>query len=147
MEAIPDVYLMTDIICGFPAESVQDWAATVALVKKYKFHGVYSSKFFARKGTPAARMRGLERRICNERYQEMCKIASSYNRNEGLAGRRERVWFLGTEDARAQTVGRTKTFARVVVPRDDKLLGRSALVQIGETCVSHVEGHIIGDLQ
>jgi threonylcarbamoyladenosine tRNA methylthiotransferase CDKAL1 len=146
-EAIPDIYLITDIICGFPAESEEDWEATMALVRKYRFHGIYSSKFFGRPGTPAAKMKSLKASICNERYKQMSEFAASWNRNEGVEGREERVWFLGTEEQRGQTVGRTKAFTKVVVERNDELLGRSAHVRIGKTCVSHVEGHVLGDIR
>merc|ERR1712046_486560 len=110
---------ITDIICGFPAESEEDWQATMALCKKYRFHGIYSSKFFGRPGTPAAKMKQQKASVCNERYKQMSEFAASWNRNEGVEGREERVCFLGTEEARDQTVGRTKAFTKVVVKRDD----------------------------
>jgi threonylcarbamoyladenosine tRNA methylthiotransferase CDKAL1 len=143
--AIPDIYLITDIICGFPAESDEDWKATMDLVRKYRFHGIYSSKFFARPGTPAHKMKQQKAGICSERYKQMVEFASSWNRNEDLEGREERVWFYSSEAGREQTVGRTKAFAKVVVPRDDSLVGRSAVVRIGKTCVSHVEGEVLGN--
>lgn len=154
-EAIPDIYLITDIICGFPAESDEDWQQSMDLVRKYHFHGIYSSKFFARPGTPAQKMKQMKEGIKAERYKEMSAFAASWNRNEDLLGREERVWFLGTEErflgsvhgTLNQTVGRTKAFTKVVVPRDDALLGRSAMVKIVKTCVSHIEGVILGDLR
>lgn len=145
--AIPDIYLITDIICGFPAESDEDWEATMALVRKYHFHGIYSSKFFARPGTPAQKMKQQKAGVCTARYQEMSAFASSWNRNESMEGVEERVWFQGTEKERGQTIGRTKAFTKTVVPRDDDLLGRSAMVKIGKTCVSHIEGVVMGGLK
>merc|ERR1712183_90451 len=121
--AIPNIYLITDIICGFPAESDDDWEQTMSLMRKYRFHAIYSSKFFARPGTPAAKMRQLKNNVSRDRYKEICEFASSFNRNESLEGRRERVWFFGSEEERGQTVGRTKNFAKVVVARNDELLG------------------------
>merc|ERR1711865_992001 len=145
--AIPDVYIITDIICGFPAESEEDWEATMALCRKYRFHGVYSSKFFARPGTPAAKMKCLKSNVCGDRYKQMVEFTGSFNRNSGMEGHEERVWFLGTDEHHGQTVGRTKAFTKTVVPRDDALLGRNAMVRIGKTCVSHVEAEVLGDLR
>eukprot|EP00927_Polykrikos_kofoidii_P054581 TRINITY_DN48991_c0_g1_i1.p1 TRINITY_DN48991_c0_g1~~TRINITY_DN48991_c0_g1_i1.p1 ORF type:complete len:576 (-),score=96.31 TRINITY_DN48991_c0_g1_i1:35-1762(-) len=142
-EAIPDIFLMTDIICGFPAESAEDWLATMDLCKRYKFHGVYQNKFYARANTPAARMKQLKPRFGLERYKELTELTMSYNRNEGLAGSEVRAWFTGTDKERGQTIGRTKAFAKVVVPRDDSLLGESATVQILETSQYHAEGVIL----
>lgn len=148
-EAIPDIYLITDIICGFPAESDSDWEESLALVQKYRFHGIYSSKFFGRPGTPAKKMKQQKAGVISDRYKQMCDFAASWDRNEDMMGREERAWFLGTEQRFGlnQTVGRTKAFTKVVVPRDDALLGRSAMVRIDKTCVSHVDGTIIGELR
>merc|ERR1740121_2804287 len=51
---VPDLFLLTDIISGFPAESEEDWQQTMALARKYRFHGLHLSQFYARPGTPAA---------------------------------------------------------------------------------------------
>ena len=50
-------------------------------------------------------------------------------------------------NAQGQTVGRTKSFAKVLVPRNDSLLGRSAIVRISSTCRLHVEGLVVGDVR
>jgi len=142
-EAIPDIFLMTDIICGFPAESPEDWQQTVELCLKYKFHGIYMNKFYARTNTPAAKMRQLKPRFGLERYKEITELSMSYNRNEGLEGTVVQVWFSGTDSQRNQTSGRTKSFAKVVVPRDDALLGESAMVKILKTSQYHVEAEVV----
>jgi len=142
-EAIPDIFILSDIIAGFPAESAEDWEATMALVRKYKFQGLHISQFYARPGTPAARMKPLKSKVIKERWRECNDFTCSYNRNSGLEGKRERVWFSATEERRSQTIGRTKAFAKVLVPRDDALLGRTALVELGQSCKLHVEGHVI----
>lgn len=145
--AIPEIFLLSDIICGFPAESDEDWEATMALCRKYRFQGLHISQFYARPGTAAARLKPLKSNVIKDRWRECTDLMSSYNRNEGLEGREERVWFSGTEEARGQSTGRTKAFAKVLVPRDDSLLGRSALVRLGKSCKLHVEGKVISGVQ
>jgi len=143
--AMPEIYILTDIICGFPAESEEDWQATMDLVKKYRFPAIYSSRFFARTGTPAMKMKQLNPKIIKARYQELVEFQQLLSeKNSQLAGREERVWFLSTETTRGQTVGRTKGYVKVVVERNDALLGRSAIVKIERTSVKHAEGHVIG---
>mmetsp|Transcript_110466 Transcript_110466/g.219611 ORF Transcript_110466/g.219611 Transcript_110466/m.219611 type:complete len:588 (+) Transcript_110466:89-1852(+) len=140
--AIPDIYLLTDIICGFPGETDEDWAKTMDLVRRCNFHGIYTSRFFAREGTPAAKMKQLPHKLTKQRYQELSAFTSSNDRNERLIGLIERVWFAGTDETRGQTLGRTKAFAKVLVARNDALLGRSAMVKITAASVQHVEGQI-----
>ena len=142
-EEIPEIYLLTDVICGFPSETEEDWSATLELVRRTRFHGVYSSRYFARAGTPAARMKQLPHTVTKRRYQELCALDALNDRNASLQGTTQRVWFAGTDDARNQTVGRTKNFAKVLVPRNDALLGQSASVEILQTSVQHVEGRVV----
>merc|ERR1712137_508787 len=102
------------------------------LCRKYKFHGIHISQFYARPGTPAAKLKPLKSHIGKDRYRELDDFTWTYNRNEGFEGREERVWFTGTNQDHAQTIGRTKSYAKVVVERNDALLGRSAEVRLGK---------------
>jgi len=54
-----------------------------------------------------------------------------------------KVWFCETDEKRSQTVGHTKSYAKVVVPRDDKLLGRSAMVHLTSATKWHVQGRVV----
>jgi threonylcarbamoyladenosine tRNA methylthiotransferase CDKAL1 len=47
---VPDLHLATDIICGFPGETVEDFEETVALVQEYKFPELHISQFYPRPG-------------------------------------------------------------------------------------------------
>ena len=53
-----DLALSTDIIVGFPGETAQDFAATMAVVEEVGFAQAYSFKYSSRPGTPAASMEG-----------------------------------------------------------------------------------------
>ena len=53
---VPGVTIATDIICGFPTETEDDFAETVALCDRYRFPSLFINQFFPRPGTPAARM-------------------------------------------------------------------------------------------
>merc|ERR1719171_1995959 len=116
----------------------------MALCRRYRFHGIHISQFYARPNTPAARMKPLKSHVGKQRYRELSDFTWTYDRNAALGGREERVWFTGTDEAHGQTVGRTEAFAKVVVARDDGLLGRSALVQLGATSRLHVVGRVTG---
>lgn len=53
-EVRPDISLSTDIIVGFPGETVSDFEATMSLVKEIGFDQSFSFIYSARPGTPAA---------------------------------------------------------------------------------------------
>ena len=40
---VPGIHINTDIICGFPGETDEEFDDTLALVEKYKFPSVYIS--------------------------------------------------------------------------------------------------------
>src|SRR5262249_57247286 len=51
-----DIAFSSDFIVGFPGESAQDFAATLALVTQIGYAAAYSFKYSPRPGTPAADM-------------------------------------------------------------------------------------------
>ncbi len=56
---IPNINILTDIICGFPTETEHDFEQTLDLIRQYKFSSLFINQFFQRPGTPAARMRQI----------------------------------------------------------------------------------------
>ena len=53
---VPGVTIATDIICGFPGETEEDFQETIDLVKLYQFPSLFINQFYPRPGTPAAKM-------------------------------------------------------------------------------------------
>lgn len=53
---VPGVSIATDIICGFPTETEEDFSETMSVCEKYRFPSLFINQFYPRKGTPAARM-------------------------------------------------------------------------------------------
>lgn len=54
--SVPDVAVTTDIIVGFPGETLEDFEATRALMRAARFDNSFVFKYSPRPGTPAARM-------------------------------------------------------------------------------------------
>merc|ERR1711976_713510 len=88
-------------------------------------------------------MKPQKSNVGKDRYREVVEFQESYNRNDRYMGKQERVWFTGTDSEHGQTVGRTKAFAKVLVERDDTLLGCCADVRIDRTCRLHTEGRLV----
>ncbi|XP_017864724.1 PREDICTED: threonylcarbamoyladenosine tRNA methylthiotransferase, partial [Drosophila arizonae] len=49
---VPGLTIATDIICGFPTETEEDFEETMSLCKKYQFPSLFINQFFPRPGTP-----------------------------------------------------------------------------------------------
>ena len=57
-ETIPNVSITTDIIAGFPGETEEEFAESLAFVEKMEFSGGHVFSYSPRPGTGAARMKG-----------------------------------------------------------------------------------------
>lgn len=51
-----EISLTSDIIVGFPGETVEEFEDTLRLAKECEFHGLYIFKYSRRLGTPAAKL-------------------------------------------------------------------------------------------
>ena len=99
--ARPGIALTTDLIVGFPGESEEDFAATLALVDAAGFDGAFSFTYSARPGTPAAELPDpvplAEKQARLARLQERVNALATRARRR-LVGTRQRVLVEG--DAR-----------------------------------------------
>ena len=66
--------ISTDIICGYPTESEEDWKKTVELIRKVMPEVLNISRFFPRPGTAAAMLKQLPSGISKERSRELLGI-------------------------------------------------------------------------
>ena len=115
--AHPGLTLFTDVIVGFPGETEETVAATVALLGRVRPDGVNVTRFSPRPGTPAAawdapvgwRVKEWSRRIVAEKARIAREI------NEAHVGRTVRV--LATEPGKpGTTIARTDAYKQVVLP-------------------------------
>ncbi|ONK57991.1 uncharacterized protein A4U43_C09F6540 [Asparagus officinalis] len=100
-ELVPGMQIATDIICGFPGETDEDFEQTVSLIKDYQFSQVHISQFYPRPGTPAARMKKVPSTAVKRRSRELTSVFESFNPYQGMEGRIERIWIteIATDDS------------------------------------------------
>merc|ERR1740130_2020015 len=113
------------------------------MVKEYRFPTLNISQFYPRPGTSAAKLKKLNSDVVKRRSTEMTTLFDSYGTYEHLVGRVEKVWFSETNTKHRQTIGHTKGYAKVVIPQQDELLGRSAIVRLGRASKWHIEGELV----
>jgi len=116
---LPDVVLTTDIIVGFPGETEEDFAQTLALYDEVRFDAAYMFAYSARPGTPAhARFDDLPREVKSERLGRLVERQKhwSLEANRRFEGREVRVLVkeLGRDGVHA--VGHSDQHHTVLVP-------------------------------
>jgi len=141
---VPNITIATDIICGFPGETDEDHQASLDLISQHKFPVLNISQFYARPGTPAARMKRLSAAVVKKRSTEVTSLFETYGTNERYLGQTVKVWFDEIDPSRGQTVGHTKEYTKVVISdsRPD-LLGESGFVEIGNFQKWHISGMLV----
>ncbi|KAL6885879.1 hypothetical protein ACP4OV_010140 [Aristida adscensionis] len=142
-ELVPGMQIATDIICGFPGETDEDFAQTVDLVKEYIFPQVHISQFYPRPGTPAARMKKVPSNEVKKRSRELTSVFESFSPYKGMAGKIERIWITEIATDGVHLVGHTKGYIQVLVIAPDSMLGTSANVKITSVGRWSVFGEVI----
>eukprot|EP01015_Nassula_variabilis_P025879 TRINITY_DN5105_c0_g1_i8.p1 TRINITY_DN5105_c0_g1~~TRINITY_DN5105_c0_g1_i8.p1 ORF type:complete len:242 (+),score=65.24 TRINITY_DN5105_c0_g1_i8:66-791(+) len=77
-EKVPNMTIATDIICGFPGETKEQFDDTLRLIEKYKLPVVNISQFYPRPGTPAAKMKRVDTKEVKQRSKALTQLFESY---------------------------------------------------------------------
>jgi threonylcarbamoyladenosine tRNA methylthiotransferase CDKAL1 len=143
---VPDMTISTDIICGFPGETEEEFLGTYNLVKKYKFPVLNISQFYPRPGTVAERMKPCNSIDKKDRSRRVTEALTSYKNMDHMMDRTERVWVSEWENHSKSgkiCIGHTYNYSKVVIPYEENLLGKMIIMKINKCSVWHIEGEII----
>ncbi|XP_009362440.2 threonylcarbamoyladenosine tRNA methylthiotransferase-like [Pyrus x bretschneideri] len=142
-ELVPGMQIATDIICGFPGETDEDFTQTLSLIKEYKFSQVHISQFYPRPGTPAARMKKVPSTVVKKRSRELTSAFEAFAPYVGIEGRVERIWITDIATDGIHLVGHTKGYVQVLVAAPESMLGTSAIAKITSVGRWSVFGEVI----
>lgn len=139
-----DINLATDIICGFPTETEEDFEETMSLCSDYNFPVLHISQFYPRPGTPAARMQRVPTNIVKQRSRRLTTLFNSYSTYSHMEGQVINVLFTDTvvNGSRKQLVGHDKRYIQVLVPYNEEYMGMWCKVKIDKTSKWSVEGTV-----
>ncbi|XP_030408387.1 threonylcarbamoyladenosine tRNA methylthiotransferase isoform X2 [Gopherus evgoodei] len=123
-EKVPGITIATDIICGFPGETDEDFQDTMKLVEEYRFPSLFINQFYPRPGTPAAKMHQVPALV---------------------VGEKQRV--LVTEDSFDCQfyVAHNQFYEQVLVPKDPEFMGKMVEVDIYEAGKHFMKGRPLLD--
>jgi tRNA-2-methylthio-N6-dimethylallyladenosine synthase len=141
--ARPDLALTSDFIIGFPAESEEDFSATLDLIDQIEFTGAFSFKYSPRPGTPGAGMDNqVDEGAKSERLQRLQAVIDRQREafNRACLGRTFDVLFEKPGRHADQLVGRSPYLQPVQVTAPASLLGEVAAVTITEIASNSLFG-------
>ena len=148
IEGVPDITIATDIICGFPTETKENFEETLNLVEKYKFPVINISQFYPRPGTVAAKWKKIDTKEVHNRSKALAELFGSYSHYKHLLNTKQRVWIhdINEEEKNKEEnmmVAHNKSYVKILVPKNEKLYGKELIVKITQICKWHCVGEII----
>ena len=141
---VPDVAITTDIIVGFPGETEEDFATTLAFAEKCGFAKMHIFPYSKRKGTPAEKMPNqVDEAVKGERAARLAAVDEKLHQAmlKQMVGKTEEVLFEQPVDA-VHMEGLCGPYLRVVVPGTSELANTIAQVKI----TGIVDDWLIGEL-
>jgi len=116
--AIPNIAVTTDVIVGFPGETEEDFAATLAVVREARFDQAFTVQYSQRPGTPAASMpEQVPKEVVQERFDRLVALQEriSLEKMGELVGETVEVLVEGL-GRKGSVQGRTRTNKVVHLP-------------------------------
>jgi len=122
---IPGVSFSTDIISGFPTETMEDHLMTLDVMQKVRYDGAYMFKYSPREGTKAYNMKDdVPDEVKSKRLNEIIELQQTISNeiNQTLIGTEEIVLVEGNSKKSDKFfAGRTDTNKVVVFPKVDNV--------------------------
>lgn len=134
-EKIPDLFLTSDVIVGFPGETEAEFEDTLSLIKEVKFSSLFTFIYSKRPGTPASKMfdptsKEIKQKRFNKLLELQNKISDEIYHNQ--IGKVEKVLVEGESQKPQKLTCRTN--GGIVVEIDKKenedLIGKFINVKI-----------------
>lgn len=129
-KAVSGITIATDIICGFPTETEEDFEETMQLVRDYEFPSLFINQFYPRPGTPAASMKRIPTHIVKERTKRLSELFQSYMPYSHRVGERHTVLVTDVAHDQKHLVGHNKFYEQILLPMDDQYMGQLVDVEI-----------------
>jgi tRNA-2-methylthio-N6-dimethylallyladenosine synthase len=136
-KARPDMAFSSDFIVGFPTETNEDFAATLALVAQIGYASAYSFKYSPRPGTPAAEMQGMiDAATMDQRLAQLQQLINGQQAafNAACVGKTVDVLFEQAGRHAGQIVGRSPWLQPVHV-----MAGADVVGQVRPVTLSRLE--------
>jgi len=141
---VPEISLATDIICGFPGETEEDFEETLDVVKRSQFDIINISRFKKREGTLSARMDQLDGRVVKDRSRKLAEYINNNGRNlnSKWIGNKDSIILTEKGTINGQWIGRNAAYKPVIV-EGDFVLGQKVFVEVVDSGVYDLRGKVI----
>ena len=144
-EMIPDIFLSSDVIVGFPTETTEEFEDTIEVLKEVEFDRIFSFIYSRREGTPAAKLDFvLSDEEIHTNFNRLLDVQNeiSKRKNEEYVGRIEEVLVEGKSPKGDVLEGRCESSKIVNFKGDESLIGTYVKVKITEAMTWSLNGEL-----
>lgn len=146
-EKIPNATITTDLICGFPTETEEEFEETLDLIQKARFEAAYTYYFSPRPNTLAEKMDGqIPLHIRKERLQRLIDLHNkiAIEESQKLVGKKLQVLFEGISTRnKNQILGKTRSSRVVDCPGSNELIGKFGYVIVKQARNWTLSGELV----
>ena len=128
----PSIKFSSDFIIGYPGETEEDFKLTLALLDEIDFINSYSFIFSPRPGTPASKLKNIDKKITKKRLISFQKKSEEIIKNyhQELLNKKVEVLFENSINKDGKYFGRDKHANAVMVQSSQDLTGKIFDVKI-----------------
>lgn len=146
---IKDVSISTDIICGFPGESEEDFDKTLELVKKVRYESAFMYFYSPREGTEAAALPNqIPEKVRKERLGRLIELQNNIALEESQKQvHRELEVLVDTVSSRNEghVAGKTRSGRVVDFVGPESLIGSYVKVRIDRARIWTLSGTLVSE--
>ena len=145
-KTVPNASITTDIIVGFPGETLEDFKETLDVVNKCMYDSAFTFIFSPREGTPAAKMKDdTPLSVKEERLHELNELVNKYalEANQKYLNKIVPVLLEEESDKKGKLAGYTDTMKLVNVKAPKEMLGKIVDVKITDVKTWSMDGEIV----
>jgi len=143
---VPEIAITSDVIVGFPGEGEEEFRATLDVMERVRFDGLFSFKFSPREGTRAAKMEdALPEEVKEARLAILQDLQREHTleRNELWVGRVRPTLVEGSsKSGGGQLMGRTPENKIVNFHGDKSLIGEVVEVRVTRGGINSMVGEL-----
>lgn len=146
---IPDIAITTDIIVGFPGETMEDVEETIDVIRRVKYDNAFTFIYSKRTGTPAAAMENQVPELqVKEGFDQVLKVVQDTAR-ERVARYQGQIAEVLVEEINdhddSLLTGRMSNNTLVHFPGSPELIGRIVTVSLDQCQGFYYMGHQVSE--
>jgi MiaB-like tRNA modifying enzyme len=140
----PDLTLSTDIICGYPTETAEDFEKSLEIARKIQPDIVNISRYWPMPGTSASKLKQLAQEEIIRRTTELMKLFDNlaFEKNKKLVNK-EYDCLVNKKGIDGTWLCRNKNYKLIGIRTKEKILGKIIKVKIKKATPHYLIGNIL----